>query len=188
MVETVLSRDKNWVRWKLEFCNQIRQAPIHSGEFNTAQNGAKRICKPTALRPSPMGALDLNFLKETDSSGEDEMQIDLTSLPNADTLVKDVSNADLDLEMAVTEAEKQTLQDAKMSKTWRALRLMSKTKLSLFDKVDDGRNLECFVQSKVEAMDSMDTAAEADDQGDDSQLEEAFEGQAKTDPVSVVVE
>jgi THO complex subunit 1 len=34
----------------------------------------------------------------------------------------------------------------KTSKTWRALRLASKTRLSLFDKVDDGRNLQCLVQ------------------------------------------
>jgi THO complex subunit 1 len=70
----VLSRDKNWVQWKLEFCNQIRQPPIHSDEFNAAQQGAKRICKPTMLRSSPMGALDLSFLKETGVHGEDDMQ------------------------------------------------------------------------------------------------------------------
>lgn len=68
------------------------------------------------------------------------------TLPDAETLVKEVESVDLYLEMADTSAEKQTLQDAKSSKTWRALRLMSKTKLSLFDGVDDGRNLRCFVQ------------------------------------------
>lgn len=71
MVETVLSRDKNWVRWKLEFCNQIRQPPVHSDDFNAAQNGAKRICRPTAIRPSPMGALDLGFLREAEGGARD---------------------------------------------------------------------------------------------------------------------
>jgi THO complex subunit 1 len=60
--------------------------------------------------------------------------------------VKDVLAIELDLEMASTDEETKKLQDAKASKTWRALRLASKTKLSLFDKVDDGRNLRCFVE------------------------------------------
>jgi len=57
-----------------------------------------------------------------------------------------VASAELDLEMAMTDTDKETLQNSKASKTWRALRLASKTKLSLFDKVDDGRNLQCFVE------------------------------------------
>jgi THO complex subunit 1 len=69
-------------------------------------------------------------------------------LPDASTLVRDVQNVDLDLEMANSEQEKAQLEDQKMSKTWRALRLMSKTKLNLFDKVDDGKNLACFLQEQ----------------------------------------
>lgn len=74
-----------------------------------------------------------------------------SELPDAKTLVRDVQEMDLDLDIANTEDEKRELEDQKMSKTWRALRLMSKTKLNLFDKVDDGRNLECFLQNKEEA-------------------------------------
>ena len=64
MVETVLSRDKNWVRWKLEFCNQIRQPPVHSEDFVRAQNGVKRMCQPVRLRANVMGAMDLGFLRD----------------------------------------------------------------------------------------------------------------------------
>lgn len=48
--------------------------------------------------------------------------------------------------MAMTEDEKETLQDAIASKTWRALRLASKNKLSLFDKIEDGKKLKRLIQ------------------------------------------
>ena len=69
------------------------------------------------------------------------------TLPPAETLVDGIDAVQLDLELETNAEEKRRLQDAKASKTWRALRLASKTKLSLFDKVEDGRNLHCFVEA-----------------------------------------
>ena len=43
------------------------------------------------------------------------------------------------------------LVDAKASKTWRTLRMASKSKLNLFDKVDDGRNLKVLIEAPPEA-------------------------------------
>lgn len=57
-----------------------------------------------------------------------------------------VSEAELDLEMAVEGEDQEHLHDTKASKTWRALRQGSKTKLSLFDKVEDGKNLQVFLE------------------------------------------
>jgi THO complex subunit 1 len=68
-------------------------------------------------------------------------------VPDAETLVKAIQNDDLDLEMATTDEEKHALQVAKTSKTWRTLRIAGKTKLTLFDKVDDGKNLEALFQT-----------------------------------------
>lgn len=65
--------------------------------------------------------------------------------PDFDHLVRDVAGVELDLEMAMTDEEKMQLEDAKASKTWRALRLAAKTKLSLLDKVDDGKNLKALL-------------------------------------------
>jgi THO complex subunit 1 len=62
--------------------------------------------------------------------------------------VEDVLGIELDLEMPSNDEERKKLQDAKASKTWRALRLASKSKLSQFDKVDDGRTLRCFVEAQ----------------------------------------
>lgn len=68
MVNTVLSRDKNWVRWKLENCPQITRDPVRSDAFTQARDGAKSACATKRLRPSALGSLDLGFLSDGDSN------------------------------------------------------------------------------------------------------------------------
>lgn len=52
--------------------------------------------------------------------------------------------------MAKTGEEKQQASDARASKLWRALRVASKSKLNLFDKIDDGNNLQALFQPEEE--------------------------------------
>jgi THO complex subunit 1 len=68
MVNTVLSRDKNWVRWKLENCPQITRDPVRSDAFTQARDGAKSACETKRLRPSALGSLDLRFLSDGDNN------------------------------------------------------------------------------------------------------------------------
>lgn len=64
MVDTVLSRDKNWAHWKADNCPLITRTPISADDFADAQNGAKRACANKRLRATPMGSLDLSFLSD----------------------------------------------------------------------------------------------------------------------------
>jgi len=64
MVNTVLSRDKNWVRWKLENCPEIARDPISAKDFQDSMEAAKKMCAPKRINPVPMGSLDLRFLSE----------------------------------------------------------------------------------------------------------------------------
>ncbi len=52
--------------------------------------------------------------------------------------------------MAKTGEEKQQAIDARASKLWRTLRIASKSKLNLFDKIDDGNNLQALFQPEEE--------------------------------------
>ncbi len=72
MVDTVLSRDKNWVHWKAEGCPPIQRDPVSAHDFAEAETGAQRACANKRLRPAPMGSLDLKFL--TDRSDTDGME------------------------------------------------------------------------------------------------------------------
>lgn len=46
--------------------------------------------------------------------------------------------------MAKAEEEKQFLTNARASKLWRTLRIASKSRMNLFDKIDDGNNLQAL--------------------------------------------
>lgn len=52
--------------------------------------------------------------------------------------------------MAKTDEEKQQAIDARASKLWRTLRIASKSKLNLFDKIDDGNNLQALFRPDEE--------------------------------------
>ncbi|PWY69849.1 hypothetical protein BO94DRAFT_539916 [Aspergillus sclerotioniger CBS 115572] len=67
MVDTVLSRDKNWVRWKAEGCPLIERPPVSVSEYLGAREHATKVYANKRLRASPMGSLSLNFLSEGES-------------------------------------------------------------------------------------------------------------------------
>lgn len=62
MVDTVLSRDKNWVRWKMENCQPFTRERVRTQDFLQAKSGAQRAIQ--VKKPSkPMGIpSSLNFL------------------------------------------------------------------------------------------------------------------------------
>lgn len=68
MVDTVLSRDKNWAHWKAEGCPLIERAPVSPNEFLNAQTGAQKTCANKKLRATPLDSLDLKFLSDGDTA------------------------------------------------------------------------------------------------------------------------
>ncbi len=64
MVDTVLTRDKNWAHWKAEACPPIERAPVSAEEFVKAKKGTEQACTNKKLRSTPIGALDLKFLSD----------------------------------------------------------------------------------------------------------------------------
>ena len=69
MVDTVLSRDKNWVRWKAEGCPPFQRPSVSTDELQGARESAKRACTSKRIRPTPLGSLDLNFLTDGEVTG-----------------------------------------------------------------------------------------------------------------------
>jgi THO complex subunit 1 len=73
-------------------------------------------------------------------------------VPKAETLVKKVAEVDLDLEFATTDEEKQSLEESKAGKSWRLLRITAKTRLNLFEKLEDSGNFNILVEEQLEAQ------------------------------------
>lgn len=165
MVDTVLQRDKNWLRWKMEGANLISRPSDAADHFVEAKAGAEKVSMNKRLRPVPMGSMDLAFLSQSETADGlerlkdparyehslcarptvDQLTAVRYKLPSEESYIKDVENTELDFEMAMTDEEKQKLEETKASQTWCLLRLATKNKLGFLDKVDDGRNLKALL-------------------------------------------
>ena len=152
MVDTVLSRDKNWTHWKAESCPPIERPSIPAEDFGESMRGAQRTCLNKRLRSTPMGTLDLKFLNEAASeNGMEKLKNPRRyAIPTAESFERPIANDQFEIEMGSSSEEKQTAEDAKASKLWRTLRIASKSALKLFDKIDDGKNLDALFRPELE--------------------------------------
>ena len=86
MVDTVLSRDKNWVRWKAESCPPIELPPISAQEWREAMDGANKLCEEKPMREVPLGGIDWSFMDRSFDEGMDmfkdrKMYVRLSACP-----------------------------------------------------------------------------------------------------------
>ncbi|KFZ09494.1 hypothetical protein V501_05546 [Pseudogymnoascus sp. VKM F-4519 (FW-2642)] len=150
MVETVLSRDKHWVRWKIESCPSIERPAVTPEEYLAAKATAKKITTNKRLRPKPMGSLELGFLSEADGIIGMERLKDPSrySLPPLASFKDKIALDDMEIDMPTNDDTKEAAIYGKASKTWRALRVASKTKLAAFDKIDDAEKIDYIFEDK----------------------------------------
>lgn len=107
MVDNVLSRDKNWVRWKVESCPPIERPPVSTDEFLEAKSSAKRACTNKRLRAVPLGSIDLSFLSD-DANVNSMDTLKNTSRyipPSIETLLDGMDEIDEELEAKTKEKE-----------------------------------------------------------------------------------
>ena len=158
MVLTVLSRDKNWVRWKIENCPPISKPSISPEDYLSARAAAKKATTNKRLRPTALGSLDLKFLAETDNKASLEKLKDPSryELPSLESFRGKIELDDMDIDMARDEEEKSLAIDAKTSKSWRALRLASTTKITAFDKIEKSDKIDVIFQDDPKGEDAGD--------------------------------
>ncbi|KAI4174108.1 MAG: hypothetical protein LQ343_002554 [Gyalolechia ehrenbergii] len=157
MVDTVLSRDKNWVHWKAEGCPLIEQPPLTAESVLESQKGAAKACAPRRIRPTPMGSLDLSFLSNTGDEGQAQGLEALKNperylLPKVEDYKALIMEDEFDMDMAKTDEERENAAVAKASKMWRALRIASKSRLNMFDKLEEGKGLDPLLDEPVPAQ------------------------------------
>ena len=67
-------------------------------------------------------------------------------MPTAESFRGPIADDDFDISLAKSDQEKQILTDARASKLWRTLRIASKSRLNIFDKIEDGNNLDALFE------------------------------------------
>lgn len=165
MVETVLSRDKNWVRWKVENCPSIEKPQVEPKEFNEAKAVARKMA--TNRRPHPnVGSLNLDFLNvEPDEDVLAKFRSrERTQPPDLMSFKRKIADDDFEIEMPTNAHTKAMAIAGKASKTWRALRIASKYKLASFDKIESSDKIDAIFEEDApqEAEDSEQKAEQVD--------------------------
>ncbi|EUC37912.1 hypothetical protein COCCADRAFT_33004 [Bipolaris zeicola 26-R-13] len=146
MVDTVLSRDKNWVRWKMENCQPFTRDRVPTTDLQQAKTGAqKAVVSRKAARPMGVPSMfDFLYNNEAEKGLSQLRQSDRFKVPDAEWYGKRVQMRDLDMDMADGDEEKRQLEESKASDVWRGLRVASKSQLSRFDRVEHGKGLEAL--------------------------------------------
>ena len=170
MVETVLSRDKNWVRWKIENCPPMGLPPVTAELFAEAKKTVQRNTTNKRLRPTPMGSLNLDFLmRSNEGEGEEDAGLerlkhrDRYALPELDSFKRKIADDDFEIEMPTNAQTKAAAVEGKASKSWRALRIAGRIKLAAFDRIDDPDKIDVVFE---------DDAAQGGGGDDDDEAEE----------------
>ncbi|KAK3296284.1 THO complex subunit 1 transcription elongation factor-domain-containing protein [Chaetomium fimeti] len=141
MVGTVLVRDKNWVRWKVENCPSIELPTLSPGTFIEARAAATRLARTRRL---PNESRSLEFLGDEDekSAMERLKNPERYSLPELTSFKDAIDDDDFDIERATSNESKASAIESKASKAWRTLRIASKSKLVVFDKIEDDEKID----------------------------------------------
>ena len=178
MVDTVLSRDKNWVRWKAENCPPITREGISPEMYLQARNTlTKQVESARAPLINPPGADDLAFLSSIKPLEALKNPSNRHKVPTPEEYYRGIETDDLDLDFATTEAEKRDIEERKAGKVWRALR-SSKNRFVMCEKVQYGGNykplIEVFNQAE-EHDEHGDKCAEGEGMGEEDTKEEKGE-------------
>ncbi|RDA87489.1 hypothetical protein CP532_1646 [Ophiocordyceps camponoti-leonardi (nom. inval.)] len=166
MVETVLARDKNWVSWKMASCPPIQREPVSWQTFNEAKENAQRLATTKRLRPTPLNAVNMDFLSEDHFSRNLDLRRDPErhQLPDLNSFKQGIADDDFEIATAKDEETRSRAAARKASKTWRALRLASTFKLAAFDKIDDDDDISRLFEDDSDSSDD-DDDGESDEAG-----------------------
>ncbi|KAA8910679.1 THO complex, subunit THOC1 [Sphaerosporella brunnea] len=140
LINTVLTREQNWVQWKVEGCHGFDLAPLPSSEFQDAKSKAVNHCKAERPFPYVMGTPTLNRLWQDTGKHlqiDDLEDEDRRRVPSIDSFRDGVDKDLEDLKDAMLPADIEEGQNAIQTKTWKALRLAAQTKFHLFNRFDD---------------------------------------------------
>ncbi|KAK0646106.1 THO complex subunit 1 transcription elongation factor-domain-containing protein [Cercophora newfieldiana] len=151
VVDTVVRRDKNWVRWKIENCPSIERPAVTAEDFVEARRTAGKLAATKRVRATPMGSLPLDFLDDGNEAVAMEQfkATDRYALPELTSFKRGIADDDFEIEMPTNNETKAAAIEGKASKSWRALRIASKYKLAVFDGIESDEKIDAIFEENV---------------------------------------
>ncbi|OQV02449.1 hypothetical protein CLAIMM_07647 [Cladophialophora immunda] len=175
MVDTILSRDKNWVRWKAENCPSISRDSVSPQIYLESRNTLTKLTE-SARAPlvNPPGSTDLAFLSKIEPLEALKHPSKRHQVPSLEEYYRGIETDDLDMDFAVTDEEKKEIEERKAGKVWRALRA-SKNRFVMCEKVQYGGDLKALLGAESlgdQAEKGAEGEAEAEEDGDKAERNE----------------
>ena len=184
MVDTVLSRDKNWVRWKGESCPKIIKDSVPLQTYVASQ---KNLIGLTEKRPMkrPDDAAMFDFLLQSEPMESLKHPSKRHRVPSMEDYYKSIQLDDLDLDFA-TEEEKKMIEERKEGKLWRALRasVYEGKRTKLCETIEDGKNLKALIGEEEPEVVPEVEAEGVSKQGDASVNAASSDAKATTDIIN----
>ncbi|KAF8442570.1 THO complex subunit 1 transcription elongation factor-domain-containing protein [Kalaharituber pfeilii] len=140
LVETILTRDKNWVQWKAENCLSFEKRPVPEEEIKRSVGRAMELCRPTRPYPHAMGAPALGRLWKEASKNpglEGLKRKERHVLPTPESFRPLIKKDEEEIADSLRPDQAETAATSKASKVWRALRIASRDRFHLFNKFVD---------------------------------------------------
>lgn len=170
MVETVLARDKNWVRWKVESCPSIVRDAVSTEQELEARRGAKQYTRARKIPEKPMGAMDWSFLIETDGGGLEALKDPSRfGAPSMEDLLKGIETDKLDMDFAMDDAETKRYTEMIENKSWRVVREARVHKLAMLDGFEPEKELKDVFKKPEKHEPTEDVVAEGQDNASKSE-------------------
>ncbi|KAG4306312.1 hypothetical protein PORY_000300 [Pneumocystis oryctolagi] len=143
-IHLILSYEKNWVNWKLQGCSSFEEAPIPESYIEDIRKKCEKLSEPPKAYKYPLGNLTLTRLWEKGGTHA----IENMSVPENFThlnLKKLLEYSDQDTNSEAKDGNNFFSSEKNTVKSWKALKILSHSKLHLFNKLND-QTLEAITQ------------------------------------------
>ncbi|KAK6532208.1 hypothetical protein TWF281_006402 [Arthrobotrys megalospora] len=146
-VDSVLTREKNWVKWKAENCVSFEMEPASSENVTVSKSAGheattlvnslgKVMGAPALTRVWFDGSLDVTAIRSN---------TERIKLPAYRSYNKAIEGYHLDKDFAFTEQEKEEIDESISNVTWRSLRIASRDRFQLFKSLDDDLSVKSLM-------------------------------------------
>ncbi|KAK5064378.1 hypothetical protein LTR84_000211 [Exophiala bonariae] len=183
MVDTVLSRDKNWVRWKAESCPTIsRDSVTWQAHVEAKVTLTKLTSAHKAPLPAPPGARDLAFLSRVEPLEALKHPSKRRRAPTMEDYYNGIQSDELDLDFPNDEETNNEIKERKAGRVWRALRASGR-RYVLCDNIANGTNLKALIEKGGEDGDKTGDEHLKQDEHEDENMETEEKGHTNAEGV-----
>ncbi|KAG4302276.1 hypothetical protein PCK1_001548 [Pneumocystis canis] len=145
-IRSILFYEKNWVNWKLQGCNSFEEPSVLQSHTHDIKKKYEVLSEPLKAYKYPLGNLALTRLWEKGGTHtiEDMARLERHMLPDVKSFLES-NNQESKNKNEVTDENNLLVSDKNTIKSWKALRILSRSKLHLFNKLED-QTLEAIAQ------------------------------------------